>query len=116
MIILFILGVLLGAFAVIFALQNEAIITVSFFSYEFTASLSVILALALLLGVLITLLIILPESIKNYFRIKRLKKLNGKLADELKKQKELTTFAKVETPNREDIQKIEDGAIDGDIQ
>lgn len=116
MTILFILGLLLGAFAVVFTLQNTVVVTVNFFSYDFTGSLSIVLALAVLSGVIITLLLILPESIKNYFKNRKLRKENSRLEDELKKQKELTTFAKVVPAKPEDIQRIEEGAIDMDSE
>jgi uncharacterized integral membrane protein len=112
MIILFILGLLLGGLAVVFTLQNVAVVTVSLFNYHFTGPLSVILGLAVFSGILIALLIILPESINNYFRYRKLKKEITKLQEELKKQKELTVFAKTVPPTKEDIQKIEEGIID----
>jgi uncharacterized integral membrane protein len=112
MLILFILGLILGGVAVIFALQNTAVITVSFFSYQLTGSLALILSLAILTGILITLLIILPESINNYFRNKRLRKEIKRLAEELRKQKELTVFAKETPATEEDIEHIERTVID----
>lgn len=111
MIILFILGILLGAVAVIFALQNIAVITVTFFSWELTGSLALILLLAMASGVLITLLLLLPEFIKNYFRYKGLKEEKDRLEEELRKQKELTVFAKQTPATDEAISKIEQGAI-----
>lgn len=111
MIILFILGLLLGSVAVIFALENVTVITVTFFYWHFTSSLAVILISAILAGILIALLILLPEGVKNYFKYKSLKKEIVKLEEELRKQKELTHFAKIETPSAETIAKIEDGAI-----
>jgi lipopolysaccharide assembly protein A len=112
MIILFIVGLLLGAVAVIFALQNITVITVTFFSWQLTGSLALILSLAIGAGVLITAFLILPESIKNYFRYKNLKKDNERLEEELRKQKELTVFAKHTPPTEEEISKIEHGATD----
>lgn len=112
MIILFILGLLLGALAVFFVLQNVAIVTVSFFSWQFTSSLSVILFLAVLSGLAIAFLLILPESINNYLKYRNLKKEKAKLEEELKKQKELTTFAKTTPPTKTEISNIEKGAIE----
>lgn len=112
MIILFVFGLLLGAVSVIFALQNVAIITVNFFSWQLTGSLALILLLAITSGILITILLLLPEFINNYFRSKGLKKENKKLEEDLQKQKELTVFAKHTPPTDEDISKIEHGAID----
>lgn len=111
MIILFIAGLLLGGAAVIFALENVAVITVTFFSWQFTSSLAVILILAIFSGVLVTLLLLLPESINNYFRYRTLRKENNKLKEELQKQKELTVFAKNTPLSSSDISNIEQGAI-----
>lgn len=112
MIILFIIGVLLGGISVIFALQNISVITVTFFSWELTGSLSLILLLALASGVLITMLMLLPETIKNYFKFRSLAQENERLEEELRKQKELTVFAKNTPVTPEEISKIEEGAIE----
>lgn len=111
MIILFIIGVLLGGVSVIFALQNIAVVTVTFFSWQLTGSLSFVLLLALASGALIAILMLLPEAIGNYFKFKTLKKENNRLEEELRKQKELTLFAKTAPATREEIAKIEHGAI-----
>ena len=112
MIILFIIGLLLGALAVVFALQNIAVVTVSFFSWELTGSLSLVLLLAVSTGMLIAIFLLLPEFVGSYFKYKNLKKENKQLAEDLQKQKELTVFAKQTPPSKEDISKIENGAID----
>jgi len=106
-----IFGIILGAISVIFALQNTAIITITFFTSQITGSLALILVSALLMGIVITLLLVLPESIRNYFRYKNLKKENAKLEEDLRKQKELTIFAKHTPVTPEAIAEIEDGAI-----
>src|SRR5688572_30057429 len=112
MIILFIVGLLLGALTVVFALQNIAVITVTFFSWHLTGSLAVILLLAIGSGVLVTILLILPESIKNYFLYKTLEKKNAQLEEELRKQKELTMFAKKTPATTEIIHTIERGEVE----
>lgn len=112
MIIFFVIGLLLGVFAVIFALQNIAIITITFFSWQLTGSLALILLLAITSGILIAILLLLPEFVNNYFKYKNLQKENKKLEEELRKQKELTVFAKHTPPTEEEISKIEHGAID----
>jgi uncharacterized integral membrane protein len=89
-----IFGVLLGAVTVIFALQNIDVITVSFFTWQLTGSLALILMTAVAAGAVIALLLVLPESVKNYFKYKKLVRENAALAEELRKQKELTVFAK----------------------
>ena len=115
MIILFILGLLLGAVSVIFTLENISVITVTFFSWHFTGSLALVLALAIASGILITCLLIVPETIKNYFMYKNLTKENARLEEELRKQKELTVFAKHTAATEEEISKIEHGAVDASI-
>lgn len=111
MIILFIFGLLLGAVAVIFALQNVAVITVTFFTWQLTGSLALILLVALASGVAVTMLLLLPEFIKNYFGWKGLQSENTKLREELQKQKELAVFARETPPTAEDLDRIEQGAI-----
>ncbi len=111
MIILFILGLLLGGIAVTFALQNITVVTVAFFSWQLTGSLALILMAAILTGVLVTLLLLLPESVANYFRYRKLTKEVASLEEELRKQKALTVFAKNTPPSAEAIDQIERGAI-----
>lgn len=111
MIIPLLLGIILGAVSVIFALQNVAVITVMFFDWQFQGSLALILLLAIATGILISLLIVLPESIKSFFQYRRLKKENIKLTEELRKQKELTVFAKKTPATPEELAKIDQGAI-----
>lgn len=106
-----IFGIILGAIAVIFALQNITVITVTFFTWQIEGSLALILLMATLMGILIALLIVLPESIRNYFRYKKLQKENANLEEELRKQKELTVFAKHTPVTADAITKIEEGAI-----
>lgn len=83
MLFFLILGLLLGSVTVIFALQNTEIITVSFFSYEFSGSLALILLLAALSGVVVCLFLSVPEMIKNHLNFRALKKQNKKMEEEL---------------------------------
>lgn len=116
MLILFILGLLLGGAAVIFALQNVTIITVTFFSWQMTGSLALILILAIFAGVVVTVLLLLPGSVSNYFQYRRLAKEVARLEEELRKQKALTVFAKSTPPTREAIENIENGATVSTIE
>jgi len=109
MIILFIAGLILGGIAVVFVLQNIEIITVTFFTWHLTGSLALVLFFTLIVGILVAILLILPESINNYFKYKSLKKENEKLEVELRKQKELTVFAKEVIPTPETLSQIEQG-------
>lgn len=111
MIILFILGLVLGGIAVVFALQNVALVTVTFFSWHIEGSLAMILILSIISGILITLLLLLPGTIQTSLTLRRLKKETKKLEEELRKQKELTVFAKHDIPTSEAIEHIEHGSI-----
>lgn len=92
MIIFFIVGLLLGAVAVVFALQNIEVMVVSFFAWQFASSMAVILSLALLTGMVVALLLTLPELTTNYFINRALRKRNKELEEELRKQRESTVF------------------------
>jgi len=116
MLILFILGLMLGGAAVIFALQNVTIITVTFFSWQMTGSLALILIFAIFAGVVVTVLLLLPGSVSNYFQYRRLAKEVARLEEELRKQKALTVFAKSTPPTREAIENIENGATVSKIE
>ncbi|MFA7252511.1 MAG: LapA family protein [Candidatus Paceibacterota bacterium] len=98
MIILFIGGLILGGLVVIFILQNTEIVTVSLFSWQFSGSLSLVMFLTISVVLAIVALLALPGSFKNYLQYRKLQKINLKLEDELKKQKELTIFAKNTPP------------------
>ncbi len=112
MIFSLILGIALGAAAVIFALQNVTIVTVSFFAWQFTGSLALVLIMTVLSGVLAVLLMILPETIANHFRFKKLIKINSRLEEDLRKQKELTVFAKQTPATSAELAHIDRGAIE----
>ncbi len=111
MIILFVVGIVLGGAAVVFALQNVAITTVTFFSWELTGSLALIILMSLGTGVVVATFMLLPEFISNYFKYKKIKKEVAMLEEELRKQKELYVFSQETPPTRKDIKNIQDGAI-----
>lgn len=81
MIISLILGLIVGAASVIFALQNIFPVTVVFLAWEVTASLAVLIALSILVGIILCALLSIPESISNALEISRLKKENKKLQE-----------------------------------
>jgi putative membrane protein len=87
MIISLILGVVLGAILVIFVLQNVAVITVSFLTWQLTGSLALVLLATIISGVVITLLILLPGLIKDDFHLSAVKKQKREVEDELARTK-----------------------------
>jgi uncharacterized integral membrane protein len=88
MIISLILGVILGAALVAFVLQNVAIVTVTFISWQVTGSLALVLLASIISGVVVTLLILLPSLIKNDFYLAALKKQKKEVEDELARTKQ----------------------------
>ncbi len=113
MFIFLIIGVLLGAATVVFALQNITTITVVFLNWQFEGSLALIIILAVGVGMLISSLLSLPGAIKKAFQVSSLKRHNETLKSVLsekeveveeEKQKLATTNAYIDdlenTPKR----------------
>jgi len=89
MLFFLIVGLLLGAIAVVFSLQNIVTITVTFLAWKITGSLSLILLLAVTAGVLISILVTLPEFFKHYVKIGSLRKQNKKLQEDVENYKKM---------------------------
>ena len=83
MIISLIIGLVLGATAIIFAAQNITTVSVVFLAWQFQGSLALILVLAVVSGILICSFLSLPDVIRKRFQISRLKDDNDKLKDSL---------------------------------
>ncbi len=83
MLISLMIGLLLGAAAIIFALQNISPVTVAFFDWQFEGSLALILMLAMGVGILVSFLLALPDMMKKSFHISRLKKDNNRLQEQV---------------------------------
>ncbi len=111
MIIFLLLGLALGGTAVYLAFENTTIVTVVFMHWQFTGTLAVVLLMAILTGVLVTLCILLPTMVGDYFSKNRLGKKVESLEEELRKQKTLTIFAKNTTPTPEVLAAIDKGEI-----
>ncbi|MDB5204178.1 MAG: hypothetical protein JWP09_206 [Candidatus Taylorbacteria bacterium] len=84
MIIFIIIGILLGAVAVIFALQNTVAITVTFLFWQIHSSLAIILMVAIISGMIVNLLLSLPEIVSDYFSFKSMIKERNRLEAEVK--------------------------------
>lgn len=67
-------GLVLGALTVVFALQNAAVITVTFFSWQLAIPLALALLSALALGIVAALLILLPNVIRDEIYLAALKR------------------------------------------
>jgi lipopolysaccharide assembly protein A len=89
MIIFVIIGLVLGAVAVVFALQNTVAITVTFLLWQFNASLAVVLVLAILSGMIASFLVSIPEIVGDYFKFKNVLQEKQRLQQELDSYKEM---------------------------
>ena len=87
MIIFLILGALLGILSLMFVFQNITPVTVTFMTWQMEGSLAVMLFLAMLSGVAITLLLLLPSLVRDQFRTLRLKQKARSLEGELAQHK-----------------------------
>jgi putative membrane protein len=90
MITFILLGLVLGAIVIIFALQNSVTITVSFLVWQFEGPLTFILLAAVASGLLISSFLSLPDYFRQALRISKLKNKNIDLQDTLvKKEREV---------------------------
>jgi len=82
-----ILALAIAIIAVIFALQNTAVVTIAFLLWKVTGSLSLILLVTLAIGVLIGVLFLLPSAIKTTLQASGQRKQLGALEKELAESK-----------------------------
>lgn len=92
-------ALLLSLFAVVFAVQNTAIVTVSFLMWDFDNSLAVVILLTIFTGVLISILMSLPGWVKSRVHLMNVRKKNKDLETKLTKQEEkyLVATQEIET-------------------
>ncbi|MBY0294353.1 LapA family protein [Patescibacteria group bacterium] len=83
MIFFLLVGVVLGAVSVVFILQNSVPITVTFFAWQISGSLSLVLFSAVMTGVAVALLVLLPSFIKDDMYLSVIKKQKRELEEEL---------------------------------
>ena len=91
MILFLLLGAILGGLSVIFVLQNVVPITVTFLTWQIEGSLAVILFLAVMSGIGIALLVLLPGLIRDEWRYSALKKEKKEVEDELQTTRKVIT-------------------------
>jgi len=97
--ILLVLALIIAIFAVIFALQNTAMVTVTFLLWTFEQSLALVLLLSLAAGVVVGLFTLLPTTFRQKFSLsgqrKKLDALEKTLA-EMKAKEEARLAAEAE--------------------
>jgi uncharacterized integral membrane protein len=75
--LLLVFAVLIAILTVTFAVQNTAVVTIKFITWNFEGSLALALLIALGLGIVVSLLVSIPASIKKNRLISQLKKANS---------------------------------------
>lgn len=98
-ILFFIFGFVLGIGALIFALQNTAVVTLSFMGWQFESSLALLVVVTLVVGMLISALALLPSAIAESIKIMSLKNENKKLVEELEKKQHALVAAQTAAAN-----------------
>lgn len=89
-------GFVLGVAAIIFAFQNTAVVTLSFLGWSFESSLALLIAGAMLFGILLSALIAIPGSIQNSLKVRGLTKQNKSLLSEAEESKRSNNIAQAE--------------------
>lgn len=74
MFIFLIIGLLMGAMVIIFALQNIETVSVSFLTWQFDGSLALILVCAVAIGMIISSLLSIPTWLQRRREIRNLQK------------------------------------------
>jgi uncharacterized integral membrane protein len=82
-----ILALVISTIAVIFALQNTMLVTISFLSWTISGSLSLVLLATLAIGVLIGLLVLTPSVLKKTIKISSQRKRINALENEVNEHK-----------------------------
>jgi uncharacterized integral membrane protein len=80
-------GIILGGLTVVFALQNVATVTVNLWAWQFSAPLAIVLLGTIMSGIVVTLLILLPNMIRDELYLKALKREKREVEDELARQR-----------------------------
>ena len=89
-----ILGFVLGAGAIVFILQNTAVVALTFLGWQFESTIAVIVILAILVGAVLALLLTLPGAIGSSFKMRALNKNNEALAREAELHRQSAEQAK----------------------
>ena len=82
-----IVALVIAVIAVIFALQNTLTVTITFFVWTVTGSLSLVLLVTLAIGAVIGMLVLAPSAIKNSLAVSSHRKRIGALEKELDEHK-----------------------------
>ena len=78
-------GIIIGAYVVVFALQNTALLTVTLFSWHFSAPAALMITASIALGAALSLLALVPTFIRNDRYTKQLEEAKEAAESELSK-------------------------------
>jgi uncharacterized integral membrane protein len=99
MVVSLILALAFAIVAVIFALQNTTVVTVSFFALSFEGSLALVILVVVAVGILIGVLVMTPGRVKSSLSNARNRKRIGELEASLDEHKsKLATMEKPAPP------------------
>jgi len=98
MVFALILALAFAVVAVIFALQNPTMVTVSMFGYPFEGSLALVILVAVAVGILIGVLVMTPGRIKSSLSNARNRKKIGSLEASLDEHKSKLAATEKSTP------------------
>jgi len=98
MVFALILALAFAIVAVIFALQNPTMVTVSLFGYPFEGSLALVILVAVAVGILIGVLVMTPGRIKSSLSNARNRKKIGSLEASLDEHKSKLAATEKSTP------------------
>ena len=98
MVVSLILALAFAIVAVIFALQNTAVVTVTFFSLSFEGSLALVILVVVAVGILIGVLVMAPGRVKSSLSNARNRKKIGSLEASLDEKKAKLTEAEKPAP------------------
>ena len=98
MVFALILALAFAIVAVIFALQNPTMVTVSMFGYPFEGSLALVILVAVAVGILIGVLVMTPGRIKSSLSNARNRKKIGSLEASLDEHKSKLAATEKSTP------------------
>jgi len=103
-----IVALVIAVLAVLFALQNSMLITISFLSWEISGSLSLVLLATLAIGVLIGLLVLTPSALKKTIKTssqrKRINALEHEVSEHKAKVAELQRpLPKLSSPDKQKV-------------
>ena len=98
MILSLIVGFVLGAAALVFALQNTALVALTFLGWQFQSSLALLVLISVTVGAVIALLVSIPAAIRDSFKMMALRKENKNLVSEIEAFRQSARTVIVEEP------------------